>query len=267
MNFNVRQIPNFTNLSEIKAINWVKNPAPNINISTSSDTFQSNLPQRYASEYMISKLANSNSEIKNILKSANVPYKLNTDEINNVLHLHGSKTREIAVGIYDNLPLSIKQTVDKNSLKDAAYLHDIGKVFIPNEILNKASTLTNEEYSIMQLHPVLGYELLKNTNLNNKTLFLLKNHHQDMLKSGYPKVEKEFKADNDLQVLALADRYSALTEKRPYKDALSREQALTIINSEVKLGKFNPLIFNSLVNYTATADIANANGKNKNLLL
>ena len=81
-------------------------------------------------------------------------------------------------------------------------------------------------------------------------LHIIRNHHQNAQKSGYPKVNNNFYADMDLQIVSIADKYSALTEKRSYKPSLPREQALNIIRSDVRDGKFNPLIYNALVSYT-----------------
>lgn len=69
---------------------------------------------------------------------------------------------------------------------DAAYLHDIGKVLIPVNILNKAGKLDERETEIMHKHSELGYELLKSTDIDKKTLNLIRNHHQNAKKTGYP---------------------------------------------------------------------------------
>ena len=137
------------------------------------------------------------------------------------------------------------------ALADAAYLHDLGKVFIPKEILDKNGKLSPEEQKIMHTHSELGYELLKTTNLDEKMLNLIRNHHQNPLKTGYPSVNQNFFADLNLQILSLADKYSALTERRAYKAPMSRETALAILYDDVKNGVTNPIIYNSLVKYTA----------------
>lgn len=225
-----------------------QNSAPNYKLQ--NDRFESNSPARYTSEIMIKKLAGTNPKIKQILASAGVPFTINMDGLNNVLSKHCTDTQQIAQGIVNNLPFSLKQKADINAIKTAAYLHDIGKVFMPEEILNKTTKLTEKETEIMHKHSELGYELLKNTDINPKVLHLIKNHHQNAQKTGYPKADKNFFADLDLQILAIADKYSALTENRPYKPALKREEALTIIRNEVREGKLNPLVYNALVLYT-----------------
>ena len=109
----------------------------------------------------------------------------------------------------------------------------------------------------MHKHSELGYEILKNTNLDKKTLNLIRNHHQNAKKSGYPFVSNDFRADLDLQILTMADKYSALTEKRAYKEAYTPKQALTIIYADVKDGKLHPFIFKALVNYVENIKVLN----------
>ena len=87
----------------------------------------------------------------------------------------------------------------------------------------------------MDLHPELGYQLLKYTGVNNEVLKYVRYHHDN----DYP--------DINLQIINLADKYSALTEKRVYKDAMTPKQALTIIYSDVQSGKVEQPLFNALV--------------------
>lgn len=166
-----------------------------------------------------------------------------------MLQGHAKDTQNISRGIIENLPFSLKGYVDAKAVSDAAYLHDIGKVLIPKNILNKNGKLTPEETEIMHKHSQIGYELLKTTDINQKTLNLVRNHHQNAKLSGYPFVGKDFKADLDLQIISVADKYSALTEKRVYKNCLSAKQALTIIYKDVQDEKLHPFVFKALVNY------------------
>ena len=104
----------------------------------------------------------------------------------------------------------------------------------------------------MQTHSEVSYELLKNSGLNNKTLSLIRHHHQNAKHTGYPWVNKDFNADINLQILSIADKYSALTENRIYKAPLTPKEALTIIYKDVKEGKLHPIVFKALVNYAKT---------------
>ncbi len=214
-----------------------------------ADKFESTSLERYISEAYIQKMINSNPKIKKMVKDFNPDLKLNIKELNDLKQNHMKDTQEIVKGITDNLPFSLKNRVDIKSVENASYLHDIGKVLIPAEILNKPDKLTELESEIMHKHSELGYELLKTTKLDEKTLNLIRNHHQNAKKTGYPWVNKDFNADINLQILSAADKYSALTEKRTYKKEMSPKQALTIIYQDVKDGKLHPFVFKALVNY------------------
>lgn len=250
MDFNLNRLFFTGQVTPATSVNSMPPNRVRFETSTPKDSFESTNPARYTSEFMINKLASNNKEIHSILKSAGIPYRLNMNNLNQLLQGHCTNTQNIASGIVENLPFALENKANLSAIKDAAYLHDIGKVFIPDEILNKNGRLSPQETEIVHKHPELGYELLKNTGIDPKTLLLIRNHHQNAQKSGYPIVDKNFNADLDLQILSIADKYSALTEERSYKKPLTREQALTIIRSDVRNGKLNPLVFNALVNYT-----------------
>lgn len=219
-----------------------------------ADTFQSTSVKYYVTEPSIRKAIGANPKIYAIVKDFNPEMKLNIGELNDLLKNHASDTQEIINGIADNLPFSLRNKVDIKAIDDAAYLHDIGKVLIPPEVLNKPARLDDRETKIMHTHSELSYEILKNSNLNEKTLQLIRNHHQNAKKTGYPWVGKDFNADLNLQILSTADKYSALTEKRIYKEPMSPKQALTIIYQDVKEGKLHPFVFKALVNFANNRD-------------
>ena len=247
------KIPFWGNTVPLNGIN--SQPPSNLKIQgqLSSDKFESSSPMRYTSEAMIRKLSQNNNNVQKILANVGIPYSVNIDSLNELMSGHARDTQNIAEGIVNNLPFGLKQAVDLPAVKDGAYLHDIGKVFIPNEILYKNGKLDDKETEIVHAHSELGYELLKSTEIKPKVLHLIRNHHQNALKNGYPNVDKNFRADIELQIVSMADKYSALIEPRSYKPSMTKEQALTIIYSDVKAGKFNPLIFNALVNYTSNS--------------
>ncbi|MEE3348644.1 MAG: HD domain-containing phosphohydrolase [Candidatus Gastranaerophilaceae bacterium] len=250
MLFSVNRFPYFGSVAPLAPVNTQPQDNRGIKFKNQYDSFESTNPKRYTTEQSIRRLSENNHELQKILKSAGIEYRLNMEDLGKTLDGHCSDTVNIAEGIVRNLPFALETKADLNAIRDAAYLHDIGKVFIPTEILNKNGKLDENETEIVHKHAELGYELLKNTNINPKTLQLIRNHHQNAQKTGYPKVDKNFYADLDLQILSIADKYSALTEERPYKKPLTREQALTIIRPDVRKGKINPLVYNALVNYT-----------------
>ena len=177
-----------------------------------------------------------------------MPVKLNMNELLELKQGHCRDCSEICGKIYKVLPPALKSRVNVKDLKDGAMLHDFGKVLIPPEILNKEGKLTEEEYKIMHLHSELGYQLLKNTGLNDEILSLIRNHHDNVANSN-------FVPDINLQILNIADKYCALTEKRVYKEAMTPKQALTIIYSEVQKGNVHPFLFNALVKSVKDTEI------------
>lgn len=222
-----------------------------------ADSFESTSLDRHTNEATIRKMISANPKIKNIVKDFNPELNLNMEELRELQQNHATDTQNIVKGIIENLPFSLKTKVDSKALEDSAYLHDLGKVLIPKEVLNKPAKLDEKETKIMHTHSELSYELLKNSGLNEKTLKLIRNHHQNAKRTGYPWVNNDFNADLNLQILSMADKYSALTEKRTYKNPMSDKEALTVIYQDVKDGKLHPLVFKALVNYTAqSADIA-----------
>ncbi len=177
------------------------------------------------------------------------------EQLDNLLKTHAADTKRIAEGITNNLPFSLQNKVNLKAVTDAAYLHDVGKSLIPPEILNKNGKLDAIETEIMHKHSILGYELLKNSNIDKTTLNLIKNHHQNAKKTGYPFADKNFNADLNLQIVSMADKYSALTEKRAYKEPMDKTKALAIIYNDVKEGKLHPFVFKALVNFTRQEEL------------
>lgn len=230
--------------------NYVSNTSPSQSIRPDFRESEQNL-DKYTTQDAITKLYRANPKISKILAQNSIPLILNMDGLNRVMAEHARTTRQTVLGISKNLPFNMYALSNNKALADAAYLHDLGKVFIPKEILDKNGKLNPLEQKIMHTHSELGYELLKTTDLDEKTLNLIRNHHQNPLKTGYPNVNQNFFADLNLQILSLADKYSALTERRAYKAPMTREAALAILYDDVKNGITNPIVYNSLVKYTA----------------
>lgn len=212
--------------------------------SLTSDTFQNTSPIRLFNEDEIMKMLAQNPEIQQILTTNKIPLHLNMKELLELKDGHARDTQNLATSIANNLPPALRQQINLKDLKEGALLHDFGKVLIPPEILNKKGHLTDSEHKIMDLHTELGYQLLKNSGVNDNVLFLVRNHHHNFSddKSG-----RNYVPDINLQVLNIADKYSALTENRVYKDAYTLQKALTVLYSEVKRGEIHPFLFNALV--------------------
>jgi len=207
----------------------------------SNDSFQNNSVERFYDEKNIMSMIFHNRELKDIINKNNLPVSLNMRELMELKQGHCRDCAEICGKIYKVLPPALKSQVNIKDLKDGAMLHDFGKVLIPPEILNKNGKLTQNEYKIMHLHSELGYQLLKNSGINDEVLSLIRNHHDNVID------DKNFVPDINLQILNIADKYSALTENRVYKQAMTPKQALRVIYNDVQKGNVHPMLYYSLV--------------------
>ncbi len=126
------------------------------------------------------------------------------------------------------------------ALQRGGYLHDVGKVAIPDHILFKAGPLTQDEWQIMKSHAERGERICSNMRSLAPVLPIIRHHHERWDGSGYPDRLRGEDIPVLARVLQLADIYDALTTARPYKTALSPDEALQIIRSEVSKGWRDP---------------------------
>ena len=112
------------------------------------------------------------------------------------------------------------------SLKDAALMHDIGKITIPGELLCKPAKLTEEEFEIVKQHPVIGYRILKGLDGYSQYAKALLYHHERWDGTGYPMGLKGERIPVFSRVLAIADAYETMTSERPYRVRRTREEAI-----------------------------------------
>src|SRR5436190_1917438 len=115
----------------------------------------------------------------------------------------------------------------QTTVRVGAYLHDVGKVRVPHEILNKPDKLTPDEIEVVQMHPVWGIELLAAVEFPWDIKPIIRWHHERYDGSGYPDRLKGDEIPVSAQIVGIADVYDALTTTRPYRPALTRERALT----------------------------------------
>jgi putative nucleotidyltransferase with HDIG domain len=114
----------------------------------------------------------------------------------------------------------------QTTVRVGAYLHDVGKVRVPHEILGKPDPLTPEEFAVLQMHPVWGIELLAAVEFPWDIKAIIRWHHERHDGSGYPDRLRGDEIPLSAQVVGIADVYDAMTTTRPYRPALSRERAL-----------------------------------------
>ena len=181
-----------------------------------------------------------------------------------VVHVHTLTELMLShlIQLTDRYPLT---QADISMISRASALHDIGKISIPSEILNKPGRLTFEEFAAMKIHTTIGAEMLKElTAYQNEPLVktahdICRWHHERYDGHGYPDGLKGDEIPISAQIVALADVYDALTSERVYKKAYSHDVAIhMILNGEC--GTFNPLLMQCL---EAIADVIEEEFKNK----
>ena len=117
----------------------------------------------------------------------------------------------------------------QTTIRLGAYLHDLGKVRVPHEILNKPGPLTQDEFAVVQMHPIWGLELLAAVEFPWDLKPIIRWHHERYDGTGYPDRLRGDEIPIAAQIVGIVDVYDALSTARPYRPALSREAALAEI--------------------------------------
>ncbi len=205
---------------------------------------------RMLSKQIIEDAMVANPVIAKILAEKDIKPVVNIENFKKNVYRHSTDTRRKAMGIYNFLPADLKMEANAGYIQQGALLHDIGKVLIPENILNKRGKLNDNEAEIMHLHSKLSEEILSSQDIPNEVLNIVKYHHQNKQGTGYPAVKNTNKGfDINTEVVALADKFSALKETRSYKIGLTDEKALEILRRQVDKGEINARVYNALVGY------------------
>jgi len=151
---------------------------------------------------------------------------------------HSDRVAEHSEKVAKKIGLS---RVETRLLKSAAELHDVGKLGVHEDILNKKGKLTEEEWEIIQKHPVLSEEILKPVVFDRRMLDIVRAHHERYDGKGYPDKIGGKKINIFSQIISVVDAYDAMTSDRAYRKAFTKEKALEelVKNSGTQ---FNPEI-------------------------
>lgn len=141
---------------------------------------------------------------------------------------HSIYVRNLTKLLYKHLPFSLKHRINLVSLEYAALMHDVGKLAVPEAILNKPSSLDEHEWKVMKTHPDAGVKMLAPIKSFEVIMPWIKYHHERIDGSGYYGLKgKEIPLE--ARIICVADSYSAITMRRSYKDAKTYDEAVAIL--------------------------------------
>lgn len=184
-------------------------------------------------------LENSDSIVMAVANSVEAKDKLTKGHISRVAYFAEH------IGRYFNMTEKELET-----LKKGAVLHDIGKIGTPDYILNKPGPLNDEEFEVMKQHPIDGWKILKSMKSFENIAKIVRHHHEKLDGSGYPDGICGKEIDIYTRIVAIVDIYDALIAQRPYRNPLTREQALEIIFKDVQSGKLDKEVAEALSQIT-----------------
>ena len=156
---------------------------------------------------------------------------------------HSQRVSQYAKKLAEKMNLQRKQI---EVIYYAAILHDIGKIIIPNTILNKKTPLTPEEKEIMNSHVVISYEILKDFTAVEGIAKIVRHHHENFDGSGYPDKLKGEEIPLETRILTIADSFDAMTTSRGYNVAMTKAQAINDLERYSGI-KYDPEILNVFI--------------------
>jgi putative nucleotidyltransferase with HDIG domain len=133
-----------------------------------------------------------------------------------------------------------------------ALLHDVGKLIVPQEVLNKPGKLDDDEWRIMKRHPEAGVELLADIDFPWDIRPMVRNHHERWDGAGYPDELAGEAIPLSARILCIADVYDALTTNRSYRKGFDHDRAVAVMTENNANGHFDPAIFDLFLEWSAT---------------
>lgn len=142
-------------------------------------------------------------------------------------HGHSERVMQVACLIAEELGVP-RNCID--SLRNAALLHDIGKIGVPDAVLRKAGKLTAEEWEAMRRHTIVSEEICRPLGLQPEVLFLIKHHHERLDGKGYPSGLSASEQPLLQRIIVVSDSFDAMRSRRPYRDRMPQEELLSELN-------------------------------------
>lgn len=166
------------------------------------------------------------------------------DAKDQVTHGHIRRVQRFALGLAQRV--GVKDHVQLQALEAAALLHDMGKIAVPEHILNKPSKLTAGEFEKMKLHASVGADILSSIKFPYPVVPIVRHHHENWNGTGYPDNLRGTEIPLGARILAVVDCFDALTSDRPYRTRLSDEEAIAIL-MERRGVMYDPLVVDTFV--------------------
>ena len=184
------------------------------------------------------------SEVNRLHLSTIETLAMAIDAKDQVTHGHIRRVQRYAVGLAKALGIADDRQL--RAIEAAALLHDMGKLAIPEFILNKPGKLTASEFAVMKTHAALGADILSSIEFPYPVVPIVRYHHENWDGSGYPEGIRGADIPIGARILSVVDCYDALTSDRPYRPAMTADKAIDILSQ--RRGKmYDPLVVDAFV--------------------
>ncbi|MEP6818111.1 MAG: HD domain-containing phosphohydrolase [bacterium] len=184
-----------------------------------------------------------NSEKERTAREAYLQLAAAADEFEQYANPHAVRIAAIADKIAETFHLAPQ---DRKSLRTAARMHDLGEVAMEREYIQRAGSLSEEERIDLERHPVIGEQEAARAGADRDVQLLVRWHHEWWNGSGYPDALRHNEIPLAARILRVADSYAALTDARPYRPAMTEDEARTRIIDRAAI-EFDPAVVNVLL--------------------
>jgi diguanylate cyclase (GGDEF)-like protein/putative nucleotidyltransferase with HDIG domain len=179
------------------------------------------------------------SQLNSLYMSTIETLAMAIDAKDQITHGHIRRVQAYAVGLAK--ALGVNDQAQINAIEAASLLHDMGKLAVPEYILNKPGPLTSPEFDKMKMHASVGADILSAIDFPYPVVPIVRHHHENWDGSGYPSGLKGTDIPIGARILSVVDCFDALTSDRPYRPRLTDKDALRIL-TERRGGMYDPLI-------------------------
>jgi HD-GYP domain-containing protein (c-di-GMP phosphodiesterase class II) len=188
----------------------------------------------------------SDQDAHRVAREAYLQLAAAADEFEKYPNPHASRIAVISERMAESFHLAPQ---DRRSLRRAAYMHDLGEVAMERDYIQRAGTLSEEERADLSRHPVIGEQEAARASADRAVQLLVRWHHEWWNGSGYPDALRQNEIPLAARILRLADSYAAMTDRRPYRPALSEADARQELIEGAGI-EFDPAVVNVFLSLT-----------------